>query len=107
MRTIPFSLQSQRAGRGRFAFGMLTLMVPMGCARAGEAQPGADLAAMSLEDLIKIKVETVSSVSRHIQPITQAPSSVTIVTSDEIRKYGYRSLADILGSGRQPGAFSD
>src|SRR5208337_263997 len=32
------------------------------------------------------------------QKETEAPSSITIVSSDEVKKYGYRTLADILQS---------
>jgi iron complex outermembrane receptor protein len=36
--------------------------------------------------------------SKYEQKVTEAPSAVTIITADEIRKYGYRTLADILQS---------
>jgi iron complex outermembrane receptor protein len=38
----------------------------------------------------------VQTASRYEQKTTEAPSSVNIVTSDQIKKYGYRTLADIL-----------
>src|SRR6185436_13609357 len=38
--------------------------------------------------------------SKYEQKISQALSSVTIVTSDEIKKQGYRTLAEILRSVR-------
>ena len=63
----------------------------------------ADLTNMSLQDLMQMDVATVSGASRFEQEVTDAPSSVTIVTSDEIKKYGYRTLADILRS--VPGFF--
>ena len=56
-----------------------------------------DLTDLSLEDLMKVEVY---SASKHMQDASDAPSSVTVVTSDEIQKHGYRSLADILESVR-------
>jgi outer membrane receptor for ferrienterochelin and colicins len=60
-------------------------------------QPPKDLSEASLEELSNI---TVYTASRHIQKVTDAPSSVTVITRDEIQKYGYRTLADILRSVR-------
>ena len=99
MKTAPFGRVSQRVQRGFLTLTVLMATVSAGRISAALAQqPGPDLTDMSLEDLMKIKVESVYSVSKYTQPVTQAPSSVTIVTSDEIRKYGYRTLADILAS---------
>jgi iron complex outermembrane receptor protein len=50
----------------------------------------------SLEELMRIDVEPVFGASKRLQPVTEAPASVTIVTRDEIARYGYRSLADVL-----------
>jgi iron complex outermembrane receptor protein len=47
---------------------------------------------------MELKVDTVYGASKYEQKITEAPSSVSIITSDEIKKYGYRSLAEILRS---------
>jgi len=49
---------------------------------------------MSLEDLMKVEVESIYAASRHQQKVTEAPASITVITSDEIQKYGYRSLAE-------------
>src|SRR6266496_643700 len=42
-------------------------------------------------DLIKVY-----SASRHLQSMEDAPSSVSVITADEIEQHGYRTLADIL-----------
>ena len=56
-----------------------------------------DIGDASLEELANI---TVYTASRHTEKVTDAPSSVTVITRDEIQKYGYRTLADILRSVR-------
>ncbi len=52
-----------------------------------------DLTEISLEDLGKLQVY---SASKFLQKISEAPSSVTIITSVEIAQHGYRTLDDIL-----------
>ncbi|MGC2417731.1 MAG: TonB-dependent receptor [Candidatus Acidiferrales bacterium] len=64
---------------------------------AAAQQEAHDLTNKSLEDLMKIEVY---SASKYMQDASDAPSSVTVITADEIQKYGYRSLADILESVR-------
>lgn len=56
-----------------------------------------DLTELNLEDLKKVQV---SSASMYLQSDREAPSSVTVITADQIRKFGYRTLADILRSVR-------
>ena len=58
----------------------------------------SDLTSLSLEELMKLEVATVSGASRYEQKVTQAPSLVSVITADEIKKYGHRTLADILQS---------
>lgn len=55
-----------------------------------------NLLDMSLEDLMSIEIDSVYGASAFKQKVTEAPASVTIITSDEIQKFGYRTLADIL-----------
>jgi len=76
----------------------LALPVPLSRAQDGTPQGPApsDLTSLTIEELMGIEVDTVSAASRYEQPVTEAPASVSIVTADEIRKFGYRNLADIL-----------
>ena len=72
-------------------------------ARAQDATtPGlpSDLSELSLEELVDLEIDSVFGASRYAQKVTEAPSSVTIVTADEIERYAYRTLADILRSVR-------
>lgn len=69
-------------------------------AYASELRQFASLKDLSLEELMEVEVATVYSASKHEQKVTEAPSSVTIITGDDIRKFGYRSLTDILKSVR-------
>ncbi len=65
---------------------------------AGEsvlAQPAAAVEELQLEDLLKL---TVTSATRSAQPISEAPAAVSVVTAAQIRRYGYRTLAEVLGS---------
>jgi outer membrane receptor protein involved in Fe transport len=78
---------------------MLCLLAPVlgSCIMLGQASapPDGDLADASLEELMNVEVY---SASKHLQSVREAPGFVTIVTADDIRNYGYRTLADILQS---------
>src|SRR5262249_27237518 len=50
------------------------------------------------ESILFQEIPSVYGASKYEQKVTEAPASVTIVTADEIKKYGYRTLADILQS---------
>jgi iron complex outermembrane receptor protein len=59
-----------------------------------------ELTELSLEELVDIQVDLVFGASRFSQKVTEAPASVSIVTADEIKKFGHRTLADALRSVR-------
>ena len=54
-----------------------------------------DLTSMSIEDLSQIRLSTAS---RHLEDPRKAPAAVTVITSEEITRYGWRTLADLLRS---------
>src|SRR4051812_33186381 len=56
----------------------------------------SSLADMDIGDLMKIPV--VFSASKLEQKSTEAPSSTTVINSEEIKLYGYRTLGDLLKS---------
>jgi iron complex outermembrane receptor protein len=59
------------------------------------AQQGPDLNAMPLEQLLNLDVVTASKIP---QKISEAPSSVWVITAEDIRLRGYRTLTDVLQS---------
>lgn len=72
----------------------LPLFVTLAVVNSSFAQDSSpDLADATLEQLGSIKVY---SASKHLQSAEDAPSSVTVITADEIAKHGYRTLADVL-----------
>ncbi len=54
-------------------------------------------ATLSLDSLLNIPVSTAS---RYEQTSRQAPASVTVVTADEIRRFGFETLGDVLAHAR-------
>ena len=54
------------------------------------------LSELSLEDLMRLDAGRVFGASERSQPVTEAPASVSFITAEDIARYGYRTLADIL-----------
>src|SRR5688572_14503557 len=62
-------------------------------AAAGAQLPTATSEGLLLDSLLNTRISTVS---KYAQTTTEAPASVTIVSSDEIRDHGYRNLTEVL-----------
>ena len=72
------------------------MLVSFQSLRAEEAD-SAELLDIPLQSLLTLEV---SSASTYSQKIHDAPSSAVVVTSEDIRTHGYRTLADVLNSMR-------
>ena len=57
----------------------------------------ADMVDLPLEQLMQMQVTTAS---RYAQTALEAPAAVSVVTAEDIRLFGYRSLAEVLASMR-------
>jgi iron complex outermembrane receptor protein len=77
---------------------LFTLLAIPAVSFGGQSPPSQDIS--SLEQLLNTEVTTVTGASKYQQELTSAPASVSIITADDIRKGGYRTLADALNSVR-------
>ena len=84
---------------GLVAFLSFLSLICSAVARA-ESTKTSELLEMPLDNLLGLEVV---SASTYAQPLKHAPSSSVIVTSQDIRTYGYRTLADVLAS--MPGLY--
>lgn len=84
------------AGRQRRRIALAALAAVCLLPAPVSAQSDQGLGDLSLEDLMNVKVETVVGASKYRQRVTEAPASVTIISSDEIQRHQYRTLADVL-----------
>ena len=57
-----------------------------------------DSAQVALQDLDALLNAPVSTASKYAQNVREVAGSVTIVTAEDIRRFGYRTLTDVLQS---------
>jgi outer membrane receptor for ferrienterochelin and colicins len=65
------------------------------CFAVAQESDVRDLTNLTLEDLAKARLFTAS---RHLDDPRKAPAAVTVIDRDEIARYGWRTLADLLAS---------
>lgn len=75
----------------------LALRPPAALAQPAHTDTLVSIEDISLESLLDV---TVSAASRHEQTARDAPSSVTVVSSDDIERHGLRTLRDVLATVR-------
>jgi outer membrane receptor for ferrienterochelin and colicins len=81
-------------GMRRLVSILIVLVAVPALGRAQERDP----TDMSLEDLMATPVDQVYGASKFLQKVTDAPATVTIVSAEDIKLYGYRTLAEVLRS---------
>lgn len=79
---------------------LLFIMMIMPAVSYAEQADSLSQEISALEQLLNTEVTIVTGASKYQQELTSAPASVTIITADDIRKGGYRTLADALNSVR-------
>jgi iron complex outermembrane receptor protein len=102
---FPYGCRAGDAGqetsaRARLASWVVALFLLVAAAVPASAG-GDDLTDLSLESLMQVKVV---GASRYEQKLTEAPSYVSVVTREDIQRFGYRNLGAVLRS--MPGVYT-
>lgn len=94
MQHLLFTPSPSRSARALLGSLGLVLGLAVGCPAFAE-RAAVDLTHFSLEELMQMEVY---SASKFGQKASEAPSAVTVITAEDIKTQGYRTLADILRS---------
>jgi outer membrane receptor for ferrienterochelin and colicins len=74
----------------------LAVWLPLMLVAGPIAARAQGLQDLSLEELMQVDAGRVFGAAERLQPVTEAPASVSFVTAEEIKRFGYKTLADIL-----------
>lgn len=92
------SMRATRRRRGRPGrVSGVALMLALAVAGARASPASDDLAGLSLDDLLRVEV---AGASRYVQPLSETPGAVTVISRDELRQHGHATLAGALASVR-------
>ena len=73
------------------------LFAPVEAATPDKTSQSARLTELSIEQLLDLEIY---SASKFLQKTSEAPAAVTVITAADIKRFGYRSLGDVLASAR-------
>jgi outer membrane receptor for ferrienterochelin and colicins len=59
-----------------------------------------ELGELNIKELMELEVDSVFAASRYLQKSERAPSATTVITSADIKRFGARTLADVINSVR-------
>ena len=91
---------------GLIGFTVLWLAASIARAQADlPLDPIAPNQAKPTETGLFLEIPSVYGAAKYDQKVNEAPAAVTIITAEQIRKYGYRTFAQILDSA--PGLFTN
>lgn len=97
MHSTPQSPALLRRTRPRGALRLACLAGALLASTGSHAALDGDIATLPLETLMQMEVRTAS---RYAQTLLEAPAAMSVVTAEDIRTFGYRTLADILNGMR-------
>jgi iron complex outermembrane receptor protein len=89
---IQSTFQQGRKHPVRTAQQSLPLLIALLCTGAFPAR-AQDLTTLPFDQLLSVEIVTAS---KFAQKVSEAPSAISVVTAEDIKTFGYRTLADIL-----------